>query len=257
MKRLAATVLLALLALFVCLSPARAEKLVSTVSNDEVSVTSSFVGEKLTLFGNIEPEAGATQKFVEGPFHVIIVVTGPLQNRVARLSRQRFGIWMNTEQVVFKEFPSFYHVLASGKLTDITDQVTLDRLNIMPQAQTGITAQPSTADAAWFGRELVRLMTNRGYFGLNELGVVFRSNALYSAQISLPSDIPPGPFLTHTYVFKNGEVIAERSEGFSVRKIGFERFMALAAQQQPLLYGLTCVILAIFTGWLGGVVFKR
>ncbi|MHB1110409.1 MAG: TIGR02186 family protein [Devosia sp.] len=237
--------------------PARAEKLVSIVSNDEVSIASNFVGEKLTLFGNIEPEAGAEQKFVEGPFHVVIVITGPLQDRVARLSRQRFGIWMNAEQAVFDDFPSFYHVLASGKLADITDQATLDQLNIMPEAQTRITATPGAADAALFGRELVRLMTNQGYFGLNELGVVFRSNTLYSAQVNLPSDVPPGPYLAHTYLFKNGAVIAERSERFSVRKIGFERFLALAAQQQSLLYGLICVILALFTGWLGGVVFKR
>ena len=253
MRTIAALLLFALCAIV----PAHAEKLVSTVSNDEVSIASNFVGEKLTLFGNIEPEAGATQKFVEGPFHVVIVVTGPLQDRVARLKRQRLGIWMNTEQVVFRDFPTFYHVLASGKLTDITDEATLERLNIMPAAQTRITAQPGTADAAWFGRELVRLMTNEGFFGLNELGVVFRSNTLYSAQVNLPSDIPPGPFLSHTYVFKNGVVIAERSEGFAVRKIGFERFLALSAQQQPLLYGLVAVILALFTGWLGGVVFKR
>jgi len=252
-RTIAALLLFALCAIV----PAHAEKLVSTVSNDEVSIASNFVGEKLTLFGNIEPEAGATQKFVEGPFHVVIVVTGPLQDRVARLKRQRLGIWMNTEQVVFRDFPTFYHVLASGKLTDITDEATLERLNIMPAAQTRITAQPGTADAAWFGRELVRLMTNEGFFGLNELGVVFRSNTLYSAQVNLPSDIPPGPFLSHTYVFKNGVVIAERSEGFAVRKIGFERFLALSAQQQPLLYGLVAVILALFTGWLGGVVFKR
>jgi uncharacterized protein (TIGR02186 family) len=253
-RALVAPLLLALLAFA---APAQAQKLVSTVSNDEISIASNFVGEKLTLFGNIEPEAGAAQRFVEGPFHVIIVVTGPLQDRVARLKRQRFGIWMNTEQVEFEDFPSFYHVLASGKLTDITDEATLWELNIPPAAQTRITAQPSTADESWFGRELVRLMTNQGYFGVNERGVVFRSNTLYSAQVTLPSDVAPGPFLTHTYVFRNGEMIAERSEGFAVRKIGFERFLALAAHQQPLLYGMVCVILAVFTGWLGGVVFRR
>ena len=42
-----------------------------------------------------------------------------------------------------------------------------------------------------------------------------------------------------------------------MRKIGFERFLALSAVQQPALYGLICVILALFTGWLGGVIFKR
>jgi len=58
-------------------------------------------------------------------------------------------------------------------------------------------------------------------------------------------------------VFKNGEIIARKSEGFAVRKIGFERFLAQSSVQQPLLYGLVCVVLALFTGWLGGVLFKR
>ena len=58
-------------------------------------------------------------------------------------------------------------------------------------------------------------------------------------------------------MFKDGQIIARKSEGFAVRKIGFERFLALASVQQPLLYGIVCVILALFTGWLGGVLFKR
>jgi len=251
-----ALVLLLVLALLVP-GPAQAEKLVATLSNNEVAITSSFVGEKLTLFGNIEPEAGATQRYVEGPFHIVIVITGPLQTRVARLKRRQLGIWMNSEQMVFKEFPSFYQVLASGQLTDITDEATLARMKLLPEAQTGAAAAPGTAAAARFGGELVRLMTKEGYFGLNEQGVVFRSNTLYLAQVSLPSDATPGPYLARTYLFKNGAVIAEHAEGFSVRKIGFERFVGLAAQQQPLLYGLVAVALALFTGWLGGVVFRR
>jgi uncharacterized protein (TIGR02186 family) len=254
-KRLAAVTLAA--ALLAATPPAQAERLVSTVSNDDVSITSSFVGEKLTLFGNIEPEVGATQRFVEGPFQVIITVTGPLQDRVARLTQPRLGIWMTTEQVVFRNFPSFYYVISSDKLSDITDEETIAELNLMPEGQARATATPSNADEALFGRELVRLMTERGFFGVRERGVLFRSDTFYSGQVSLPSDVPPGSYLAHTYVFKSGAVIAERSEKFTVRKIGFERFLALAAVQWPLLYGLAAVILALFTGWLGGVVFRR
>lgn len=251
--------LVPILALLAALLPhsVQAEKLVATLSNEQVAISSSFAGETLTLFGNIEPEAGAVQRFVEGPFHVVIVIIGPLQDRVARLKQRRLGIWMNTEQMVFDDFPSFYHVLSSGKLADITDQETLDRLAIPPEAQTRLAATPGRADAVMFGHELVRLMTEEGYFGVNEQGVVFRSNTFYSAQLNLPSDVTPGPYLARTYLFRNGAVIAEHSDGFSVRKIGFERFLGLAAQQQPLLYGLTAVFLALFTGWLGGVVFRR
>ena len=77
-------ILLLTLALIGLASPALAERLVSSISRTEVSITSSFQGETLTFFGNIEPEAGAAQPFVTGPYHVIIVVSGPLQDRVVR-----------------------------------------------------------------------------------------------------------------------------------------------------------------------------
>jgi uncharacterized protein (TIGR02186 family) len=238
-------------------SPAGAERLVSQVSRDEVSITSSFAGETLTLFGAIEPEVGAVQKFVEGPYHIIITVTGPLQNRVARQKTNQFGIWLNTAQAEFERFPSFYQVLSDAQLSNITDPITLAENQIPLESQSRYTAKSGWWDALAFGGELVRLMQEKGLFKLNENGVVFRSDTFYFAQVVLPSDAPPGPYLAHTYLFKDGKIIAEKSDGFSVRKIGFERFLGQAARAQPLLYGLVCVVLALFTGWLGGVVFKR
>lgn len=249
--------LAALVATLLLVLPAQAERLVSMVSRETVAITSSFAGETLTLFGNVEPDVGAEQRFVEGPYNIVITVTGPLQNRVARFSEPVFGIWMNTQQAMFENFPSYYQVLSSGALEDMMPGTTLDSLDILPEDQVRLALVPGTENGLTLGRELVRLMKQDGHIGVNPNGVVFRSNTVYAAQVTLPSDVPPGPYLAHTYLFKGGELIAERSEGFSVRKIGFERFIGQAATGQPLFYGLVCVVLALFTGWLGGVVFRR
>ncbi len=249
--------LLAIVALLALTAPAEAERLVSMVSRDQVAITSSFAGETLTLFGNVEPDVGMADTVVQGPYHIIITVTGPLQTRVARHSQPVFGIWMNTEQAVFRNFPSYYHVLSSAPLTDITTPEELDQLAITPEDQVAQTVQGPTLQGVRLGSELIRLMTEASHVGVNPNGVVFRSNTLYAAQVTLPSDVPPGPYLAHTYLFKNGALIAERSEGFSVRKIGFERFLGQAATDFPFFYGVVCVALALFTGWLGGVVFRR
>lgn len=250
-------IVFALAALLALSLPASAERLVSMVSRDEVAITSSFTGETLTIFGNIEPDVGAAEKFVTGPYHIVMTVTGPLQTRVARHSEPVFGIWMNTEQTVFRNFPSYYHVLSSAPLADITSAETIEELGITPQDQVAQTLQGSTRQGVRLGDELIRLMTEKQHIGVNPNGIVFRSGTLYAAQVILPSDVPPGPYLAHTYLFKNGALIAERSEGFSVRKIGFERFLGQSATDFPLFYGMVCVALALFTGWLGGVVFKR
>lgn len=252
MRRLLLAIVLGLLA-----APVNAEQLVSQVSSEEVAITSSFAGQTLTLFGSIEPEAGSEQKYVEGPYHVVITVTGPLQKRVARKMTNQFGIWINTDQAVYEEFPSFYQVLSDSKLDTITNPITLAE-EAIPLDSPGIgkTNAPYPQSQLFRG-ELVKLMQRKDQFKLNEQGVIFRSDTFYFAQVALPSDAPPGPYIAHTYLFKDGVIIAEKSNGFSVRKIGFERFLGLASRQQPLLYGLVCVVLALFTGWLGGVVFRR
>lgn len=253
MKRLAAALLLALgLA-----APAQAERLISQVSNDTVEITSSFDGERMNFFGAIVPDAGSEQRYVQGPFHVVVVVLGPTQTRVARQKTNNFGVWINTGQVEFANFPSYFHVLSSGRLTDISDITTLTTNFILPEAHTLVTNSGDWWKSAIFGRQLVRLMTEEGLFGVQENGVNFLADNIYSARLTLPSNAPPGPYLALTYVFRDGQVIARKTDGFAVRKIGFERFLALSAVQQPLLYGLICVVLALFTGWLGGVIFKR
>ena len=58
MIRLLVPIVLALLLAL----PARAERLVSQLSNDSVEITSSFDGERMTFFGSIAPDAGAEEK---------------------------------------------------------------------------------------------------------------------------------------------------------------------------------------------------
>lgn len=252
------TRLLALLVMLLALVvPTQAERLVSQVSTDSVEITSSFDGERMTFFGSIMPDAGSGKRFVDGPFNVVVVVLGPTQNRVARQKTNFLGIWLNSSQVEFTNFPSYFHVLSSGRLTDITDVTTLTTNFILPESHTLVANGKDWWQGAVFGRELVRLMTEDGLFGVQENGVNFLADNVYSARLTLPSNAPPGPYIALTYVFKNGEIIARKSEGFAVRKIGFERFLAMSSVQQPLLYGVVCVLLALFTGWLGGVIFKR
>jgi uncharacterized protein (TIGR02186 family) len=245
--------LLALLLLIA--TPAGAETLVSTVSSPQVLITSSFDGATLSLFGNIEgdsPDVAAA-----GPYNIIVVITGPLQDRVTRLKTNSFGIWSNTDSVEFRHFPSFYAVIASGKLDAIAPPEILEQLAVRPEEQARLTTESTGLKAERFGAELVRLMTEEGHFVVREDSVRFLSDTAYAVNLTLPSDVANGPFLVRTLVFRDQQLVAERSEGFSVRKSGFENFVFVASRQQPLLYGLVCVILALGTGWLAGVAFRR
>lgn len=247
--------LLLALAMTALAAPAGAERLVSTLSTQQVLITSSFDGTVLSLFGSIE---GDTPDVVaEGPYNVVIVIEGPRQDRVTRIKTSNFGIWSNTDQVTFKHFPSFYAVVSSGRLENIIDPAAMNQYTIQPLDQARAAAQTSGLKGERFGQELVRLMQEENHFVVREDGIRFLSDTAYAMNITLPSDVANGPFSVHTFVFKNKLLVADRTEGFSVRKSGFENYVFVASKQQPLLYGIVCVILAVGTGWLAGVVFKR
>lgn len=251
MRRLLAT----LLAMLLTTAPAGAEKLAQTVSSTQVLISSSFDGTTLSLFGTIEPDTPGTP--LSGVYNVIVTITGPLQDRVTRLKTNRFGIWSNTDQMVFKQFPSYYAVISSGKLQTIANEALLVEQAIPPKDQARRAAQGFSMKSEKFGDELVRLMTDSGDLIVNESAARFLSNTAFVVQVFLPSDVANGPFLAHTFVLKDKQLVAEGSQGFNVRKSGFENFVFVASRQQPLLYGIVCVVLALGTGWLAGVVFRR
>lgn len=238
-------------------SPAKAERVVAAVSNPDVQITSSFEGTTISLFGNIEPEFGGPEKFVEGPFNVIVVVEGPRADQVARLKTNNFGLWTNTAQETFRLFPTFYQVLSSGEPAKIATADLLTANAIAPIDQARASAEPASLGVDVFGNALIRLMTEDGHFGVNDNGISFLSDTSFTAQVTLPSDVANGPFIAHIYVLKDKELVADHAVGFTVRKSGFERFVGDAARQWPLFYGLVCVVLALGTGWLAGVAFKR
>jgi uncharacterized protein (TIGR02186 family) len=256
-KALVPGLLAALIAAALAVVPAPAQRLASDLSERQIEVTSNFVGQTLTLFGNVEPALGASDQPVKGPFQVIIVVTGPAQERVVREQTNQFLIWLNTRSQTYLRIPSYKWVLSSAPLDTITSHGVLQDNHILLSATGGEIKPGSGVDPGLFRRELVRLMTDKGLYGLNEIGVHFRSNTLYSARIELPGDVPNGTFLAETYLFRNNVLIAHEAESFIVRKAGLERLLGDSARDYPLAYGLVCVALALCTGWLGGVVFRR
>lgn len=250
-------ILPAILLSFLLTGAGFAQRLVSALSSPEVSIDSSFAGETMSLFGNVEPEFGSDKKYVEGPFQIVVVIRGPAISRVARKKSRLAGVWLNNEQLIFSGFPSYFWVLSNTKLEDITTKEILEENGLLPEVQPQLASLQGEGDPEIFGKELVRLMKEEGFFGTDEQGIHFRSDTLYSAKVKLPADVPVGTFLAQTYLFKDGVIISSKAEGFSVRKTGFERLLGNTAKQSPWLYGIFTVILALFTGWLGGVAFRR
>ena len=75
--------------------PARAERLIVSVSNHRVTVTPNYSGEELVLFGSVEKDANTPA--TRTSYDLVVTVIGPRADMVTRRKERKFGIWINTD----------------------------------------------------------------------------------------------------------------------------------------------------------------
>ncbi len=91
--------------------PAAAERLVVSLSNHRVAITSNFVGENLVLFGTIEPDPDKAA--LRADYDLVVTVTGPRQTLRTRRKQRVLGIWVNVDSREFVRAPSYLAILSN------------------------------------------------------------------------------------------------------------------------------------------------
>ena len=127
----------------------------------------------------------------------------------------------------------------------------LDNLQLSPAG----TIDP--AEQRRFLSGLVDLNRREGLYKQQEGSVEILEGVLYQARIGLPSNVQTGQYTAETFAVRDGRVLASAVAEVSVRKVGFERFVEVFADREPLFYGLVAIALSLFMGWLAGRLFNR
>ena len=89
------------------------------------------------------------------------------------------------------------------------------------------------------------------------IAVTFLTPTVFRAAIPLPADAPIGNYAIDVKLFADGAVAASTNSALEVTKAGFEQYVADAARDYGLLYGLATTLMALLTGWLASVIFRR
>ena len=239
--------------------PAAAEKLIVSISRHQVLVTSSFTGTSIVLFGTVEPDTPTFR--MRNAYDIVVTVTGPRQTLVTRRKERMFGIWANAASRTFVNVPSYLHIMANRPFDQIANTDTLRRLQggidyfQLPQ-QIG-TDVADTVREDPFRVNFVRLKTEQQLYGQWPNGVTFLTPTLFRAEIRLPAEAPFGNYDADVKLFGGGNMIVRVNSAFEVVKFGFEQFVANAARDYGLLYGIATVMMALATGWFASVVFRR
>ncbi len=227
--------------------PARAEEVVLGLSKDEVAITASFDGSEILIFGAVRREEPIPQG---EPLEVLITVAGPSRPVTVRRKEHRYGIWINTDAVEVDRAPSYYAVASSGPLREVLSNVEDLRHRItVPRAIRSVGAPMTILDSAAFTRALIRIRGNSGLYQVLEGNVMVDQQTLFRTSIQLPSAVIEGGYVTRIFLTRNGKVVSQYQTTIDVRKVGLERWLFGLSRNQPLLYGLMSIAIAVAAGW--------
>ena len=252
---LAAVVLLATAAM--AQAPAERERIEIGLSTNIVTITSDFSGADLTIFGALDNADPLVQ--LQGRYDIIVVLEGPDRPIVVRRKERVFGMWINMESQQFENVPISYSVATTRMPQDITGdksyrQLALgaDNIHLEPADSNG---DPATIKV--FSTALRGVKKRTGLYSIRPGGVQFLSKSLFRATLALPANVPVGYHKARAFLFKEGTFIQETSSGLQIVKSGMEQAVFDAAHNHGFFYGLFAVGLAILTGWLGRIMFRR
>jgi uncharacterized protein (TIGR02186 family) len=227
------------------------------LSTNRVAITADFSGADLTIFGSLDYADPLVAR--QGRYDVIVVLEGPAQEVVVRRKERVLGMWINMESETFTNVPVSYSVATTRMPQDITDtnsykrlSLGADYLHIEPVDRDG---NPVTI--AQFRDALRERKAAAGLFSIRIGGVEFLSQSLFRASLPLSPSVPVGTHKARAFLFKNGVFIKESSAQLSIVKSGFEQTIARFATNHGFAYGILATVLAIVTGWLGRIVFRR
>jgi uncharacterized protein (TIGR02186 family) len=234
-------------------APAQAERLVIALSNHRVLINSSFTGVDLVLFGSVEHEGMVRRR----GYDLVATVTGPRADMVTRRKDRVLGVWVNVESRTFFQAPAYLAVLSNRPLSAIVGSDMLSRL-ALGLAQTPLPNDGPESPASDPYRTAF-LDINRAHGLYRELpdAVAFLTADLFRAAIVLPANVTVGTYDVDVKLFADGLLLAQQRATLETVKVGFEQFVASAAREHGVLYGVATVMLAILTGWFGAVVFRR
>ena len=196
-----------------------------------------------------------------GPYDIVATVTGPRESLRTRRKQRVLGIWVNTAARTFVDPPAYLAVLASHPLDAITNAENRRRL------QLGIADTPLPElihnDIGEVSSDPFRAALDPDHARTRpvqrraEAVVTFLTPTLFRATIALPAQVPTGNYTVDVKLFASGNLVAQTDLAFEIAKFGFEQFVVNAARDHGLLYGFATALMALVTGWIASVAFRR
>ena len=236
--------------LFLLAPHAYGTALIIDSSTSEVKVSSSFIGTDVMVFGTANDKDD-----------IIVVITGPTETAIVRKKGRVSGIWINKEKLEFREIPGFYAIASTRPLSEITETNELKKQgigihNVITTASLN-SKDENIKTFKSFKDALVRGQKTKGLYLDMPLTIDVVSKRLFKTTFHFPNNMTTGIYTVKVFSFQKKRLVSMVSKTISVEKIGIGADVFKFAKEQSALYGLLAILIAVLSGWIASVIFRK
>ena len=241
---------IALIMLFLLASHAYGTALIIDSSTSHVKVSSSFIGTDVMVFGTANDKDD-----------IIVVITGPTETAIVRKKGRVSGIWINKEKLEFREIPGFYAIASTRPLSEITetDELKKQKIGIHNVITTASLSSKDENIKTFksFKDALVRGQKTKGLYLDMPRTIDIVSKRLFKTTFHFPNNMTTGIYTVKVFAFQKKRLVSMVSKTISVEKIGIGADVFKFAKEQSALYGLLAILIAVLSGWIASVIFRK
>jgi hypothetical protein len=230
------------------ISPASsAQATVLKINPQHLDIGTFFSGQKVSLTGSIPSDQD-----------MVIEIKGPEQKSVFNMKGRVGPFWMNREKLELEKAPFFYFLLLpEGKEWP----ATLSSFGIgIEQLEKKLVIRPENVSLDLVFPRFIQLKRSQHLYGELESAIRYSPSKEgmkhFEAEFFLPSSTVPGEYKILTRIFHHGKVEDTSLLTLTVQEVGFVKGVHELAYNRGLLYGILCVLIALFVGTVIGLVFR-
>jgi len=222
-----------------------AESVILQVVPPVVEISAFFHGREVTITGTLP--AG---------YQAVAEVVGPVGQEHLMRKGRRGPLWMNVGEVSVSGAPSLYLVLSSA--ADLLTKGSTWGFQSLKK-DIALAGVPEKEKGKFLEQFLELKQSEKLYAvwpGGLKLTPAGDDRQEVRGKFWLPANVKPENYKVCLTAIRDGQAAEQQCAPLAVQMIGFPALLMSLAYEHGLLYGILAVVIAIFTGFIMGYLFK-